>query len=134
MCEYEPHDIGGQQALACEQRTCVAVKAVVSSGTIEPSTITVADTALTDQFFTLTIETEGLIDIDASATEAWLRVGTDEVEADIDTASVQGGTITLIIPYSWAEGLAAGQYLIGVSVTAGNATTGTFVTAITIEP
>jgi len=88
----------------------------IVSMTISPSTLSVTETGMTDQFFTVTIGISGFTDeIDVEETRVFIQ-GPD-VEAIFQTSSIVGNTITLgNIATGWFQTQPVGTYDIGATV------------------
>jgi hypothetical protein len=89
----------------------------IVSMTISPDTLSVTETGMTDQFFTVTLEVAGFTDeIDLEETRVFIQ-GTDEVDAVFQTSAQVGNTITLgMIATGWFQTQVPGVYDIGASV------------------
>ncbi len=89
----------------------------IVSMTISPDTLSVTETGMTDQFFTITLEVAGFTDeIDVDETRVFIQ-GTDEVDAIFQSSAIVGNTITLgMIATGWFQTQVPGVYDIGASV------------------
>jgi hypothetical protein len=82
---------------------------------IEPDTITTSEQAMSNEFFTATIEVANFAD---PPTGAEIFIQDPEVTAVPGDTTINGNTIVLSeIQKSWFEGLSTGTYNIGATVT-----------------
>lgn len=93
------------------------VGAEIVSLDIEPSTISLSETGMTDEFFTATIVVNGFTDpVDADEAVVFLQEPS-RVEAQPGFREIDQNTITLgMIAKSWAGGLDTGVYAVGAQV------------------
>ena len=86
--------------------------------TIDPSTISTSDTGMTDEYFTITIETAGFTEPISGADATIQEAGREAVPGQID---VTGDVVTLReIPKTWFGNLAPGDYFIEIFVYSGD--------------
>ena len=90
----------------------------ILSVTISPNVIATSDTGMSDEFFTIEIETTGFTDpIDVDETQAYFFDGDEQTDAVYQSARLDGDTIILeSIFTSWFGAQPAGSYEIGVTV------------------
>ena len=91
--------------------------AQIVSLTLEPNTISLSDTGMTDEYFTVTLVTGGFVDpVDPETAVVFIQEP-ERTEAEPGTREVSGNTITLgMIAKSWFAGLEPGVYNIGAEV------------------
>ena len=83
---------------------------------VDPDVITLSDTGMTDEFFTVTLTVSGFEDVvDPELTRVFIQQ--PEVDAVAGSTDVSGDTITLnMIAKTWVGGLDAGLYNVGAEV------------------
>lgn len=94
----------------------IGAGATIDSLTVDPDIISLSDTGMTDEFFTVTIVVSGFADeVDPERTEVFVQE--PEVAAVPGSTDVTGDTITLtMIAKTWVGGLDAGLYDVGATV------------------
>lgn len=88
----------------------------IDSLTVDPDVVSLSDTGMTDEFFSVTISFSGFEDVvDPELTRVFIQQ--PEVDAVAEDIDVSGSTITLTrIAKTWVGGLDAGLYNIGAEV------------------
>lgn len=118
VCEFSPDasTVAFAHPPVCEGGRCIAPDvAWVTASSVEPSEIAASDTALTDQFFTVTLTLTGdygPVDFDASTVST--GTGGDRVVATPSSAEATGDGARFEIPFSWLSGQQAGEYRVDV--------------------
>lgn len=88
----------------------------IDSVTIDPDIISLSDTGMTDEFFTVTITVSGFDDV-VDPDETRVFVQEPEVNAVPGSTELSGNTITLtMIAKTWVGGFDAGIYDVGAEV------------------
>ena len=86
----------------------------IVSVNVTPATISESSTGMTDQFFTVTIQTAGFTE---EIEGAEVRIQQNDRKGEPQNVSVQGDTIVLErIALSWFQGLGVGEYPISARV------------------
>lgn len=90
--------------------------ASIVSLTVDPDVISLSDTGMTDEFFTVIVVVDGFEqEVDPDATRVFIQE--PDVEAVAGTTSLSGNTITLgMIAKTWVGNLEAGIYDVGAEV------------------
>jgi len=90
----------------------------IDSMTITPATLSVNDTGMTDEFFTVTLEVSGFEqEIDLDETRIFFMAGPEEVEAVFGNSSQTGNQLTFgQIATGWFQDQPLGTYDINAEV------------------
>lgn len=90
--------------------------AEIVSLTIEPNTLSLSETGMTDEYFTATLVVDGFTD-EIDLDEVTVFIQEPPVDAEPGERDIDGNTITLsMIAKSWFAGLEVGTYDIGAEV------------------
>lgn len=89
----------------------------IVSMTINPNTIAVSSTGMTDEFFTVTITTANFASTITTATVFIQDADGGNRDGTPETTTINGEVVTLNkIPLSWFSGLSAGSYRLGAQI------------------
>jgi hypothetical protein len=97
--------------------------AQIASLQIDPDTLSLSDTGMTDEFFTATMVVSGFEDeVDVETAVVFLQ-DPERVEAAPGFREIEGDTITLgMIAKTWVGGLEPGAYSVGAEVSSATET------------
>ena len=92
--------------------------ATIESLTIDPDTIPLSDTGMSDEYFTATLNVSGFTEpIDPEATTVFVEANGEEIEAVPQDIQISGNTIILDqIQTGWVGSLEPGTYQVGATV------------------